>query len=257
MIQELRHINWIKFEKWSTTSFQTTILNRTLKYLRHNFAWDRLISRQTDNPWPSYSQDLNPPDYSLRGYLKESVCENNQQTVDIIRKEIRRIAQEMLNRVKGNLIGWVAAHTAAQCMKRTLYYLLKKYSKTLLILEWFIPKEFYKLPASDEKKSWRFSYFCKRYCRRKIGTFLWAFLYKAEIRKTINALRLTQKHNILFKKHVRFFLLHQHLQIFWYGSKLTNKYCKPWVGEYNLLRGWFAKAWAQKPTYVILFRFHF
>ena len=72
--------------------------NRTLEYLRHNFPWDRLISHQTDNPWPSYSEDLNPP----WGYLKDRVCENNPQTrEDIIRKEIRRIAQEMLNRVYG------------------------------------------------------------------------------------------------------------------------------------------------------------
>ena len=79
--------------------------NRALKYLRHNFPWDRLISRQTDNPWPSYSQDLNPPDYFLRGYLKDRVCENNPQTrEDIIRKEIRQIAQEMLNRVVDNFI---------------------------------------------------------------------------------------------------------------------------------------------------------
>ena len=33
-------------------------VNRTLEYLRYNFPWDRLILRQTDNPWPSYSQDL-------------------------------------------------------------------------------------------------------------------------------------------------------------------------------------------------------
>ena len=38
-------------------------LIRTLEYLRHNFPWDRLISRQTGNPWRSYSQDLNPSDY--------------------------------------------------------------------------------------------------------------------------------------------------------------------------------------------------
>ena len=31
---------------------------RTLKYLRHNFPWVRLILHQTDNPWPSCSQDL-------------------------------------------------------------------------------------------------------------------------------------------------------------------------------------------------------
>ena len=54
------------------------------------------------------------------GYLKDRVCENNPQTrEDIIRKEIRRIAQEMLNRVVDNFIVRVAAHTAAQCMERT------------------------------------------------------------------------------------------------------------------------------------------
>ena len=84
--------------------------NRTLEYLRHNFPWDRLILHQTDNPWPSYSQDLNPPDYFLRGYLKDRVCENNPQTrEDIIRKEIRRIPQEMLNRVVDNFNVQVAA----------------------------------------------------------------------------------------------------------------------------------------------------
>ena len=63
----------VLFEKWGTTSFQTTTLNRTLEYLRHNFPWDRLISRQTDSPWSSYSQDLNPSDHFLRGYLKDRV----------------------------------------------------------------------------------------------------------------------------------------------------------------------------------------
>ena len=85
-------------------------LNRTLKYLKHNFPWDRLISRQTDNPWPSYSQDLNPPDYFLRGYLKDRVCQNNPQTrEDIVRKEIRRIPQEMPKRVVDNFPVRVAA----------------------------------------------------------------------------------------------------------------------------------------------------
>ena len=46
-----------------------------------------------------------------------------------------------------------------------------------MILEWFTPKEFYKLPVSVEKKSWKFPYFCKSYCQRKIETFLWATLY--------------------------------------------------------------------------------
>ena len=84
--------------------------NRTLEYLRHNFPWDRLILRQTDNPWPSYSQDLNPPDYFLREYLKDRVCENNPQTrEDFIRRKIRRIPQEMLSRVVNNFNVRVAA----------------------------------------------------------------------------------------------------------------------------------------------------
>ena len=65
---------------------------------------------QTDNPGPSYSQDLNPPDYFLREYLKDRVCENNPQTrEDIIRKGIRWIPLEMLNRVMDNFNVGVAA----------------------------------------------------------------------------------------------------------------------------------------------------
>ena len=61
-------------------------------------------------PWPSYSQDLNPPDYSLRGYLEDQVCENNPWTrEDSIRREIRQISQEMLNRVVDNCNVRVAA----------------------------------------------------------------------------------------------------------------------------------------------------
>ena len=85
-------------------------LNRTLEYLRHKFLSDRLISHQKDNPWPFYSQDLNPPDYFLRAYLKDRICENNPQTrEDIIRREIRWILQEMHNRVVYNFNVRVAA----------------------------------------------------------------------------------------------------------------------------------------------------
>ena len=53
--------------------------NRTLEYLRHNFPWYRPISRQTDNPWPSYSQDLNLLVYFLRGYLSDRICGHHQK----------------------------------------------------------------------------------------------------------------------------------------------------------------------------------
>ena len=96
---------------FSQTEAPPHFSNRTLEYLRHNFPWDRLISCQTDNPWPSYSQDRNPPDYFLGGgeYLKDKVCEKNPQTrKDIIRREIRWIPQELLNGVVGNFNVWVA-----------------------------------------------------------------------------------------------------------------------------------------------------
>ena len=68
------------------------------------------ISRQTDNPWPSCSQDINLPNYFMRGYLKDRVCENNPHTrEEIIRKKIRQIAQEMLNRVVDKFIVQVVA----------------------------------------------------------------------------------------------------------------------------------------------------
>ena len=84
--------------------------NRPLEYLRYNFPWDRLISRQTGNSWPSYSQDLKPSDYFLRRYLQDRVYENNLQTrEDIIRKEVRRLPHKMLNRVVDNFNVRVAA----------------------------------------------------------------------------------------------------------------------------------------------------
>ena len=78
----------------------------------------------------------------------------------------------------------LCCHTAATVHGTKVVLITEKlYSKTLLILEWFPPKEFNKLPVTVEKKSWRsikswrFPYFCKRYCQRKMGTFLWATLY--------------------------------------------------------------------------------
>ena len=58
-------------------------------------------------PWPSYSQDLNSPDYFLRGYLLWKQSRQSRQ--DIIRKEIRRIAQEMLYRAVDSFIVPAAA----------------------------------------------------------------------------------------------------------------------------------------------------
>ena len=50
------------------------------------------------------------------------------------------------------------------------------------------------------------------------------------------------KNTMLIKKRVRYLLVYQHVQIFWYGSTLRNKYCKTWVRERTLLRSWFVKA---------------
>ena len=105
----LRYSNAL-LEKWGTTSFQTAIFNRTLEYLRRSFLWDRLISRQTDNPWSPIPKISTLLTSFWGGYLKDKVLKNNPQTrEDIIRKEIRWIAQEMLNRAVNNFIVWVAA----------------------------------------------------------------------------------------------------------------------------------------------------
>ena len=88
--------------------------------------------------------------------MKDRVCENNPKTrEDIIRKGIRWIPQEMLNRVMDNFnVGVAAVLSYSSAVHGTNIVLItEKYSKTLLILEWFPPKEFYKLPVSVKKKS--------------------------------------------------------------------------------------------------------
>ena len=47
-----------------------------------------------------------------------------------------------------------------------------------MVLKRFTQKKLYDFPASVEKKSWRFPYFCQSYRQRKIGTFLWTTLHK-------------------------------------------------------------------------------
>ena len=80
--------------------------NVSLEYLCRYFPGDRLISCRTDNRWSAHSPDLSPPDLFLWGYLKERVYDNNLQTIDAlkenIRREIRRIPREMLDRVINN-----------------------------------------------------------------------------------------------------------------------------------------------------------
>ena len=73
-------------------------------------------SRATSHGTGSFCIKLITPDHAFPkistcltifwgGFLKDRVCENNpQRREDIIRKEIRRIAQEMLNRVLDNFI---------------------------------------------------------------------------------------------------------------------------------------------------------
>ena len=104
--------------------------NRTLEYLRHNLPGGRLVLHQTDNPWSSYSQDLNPPNYFLRGYQKDRVCENNPQIREnIIRKKIGQIPQEMFNRVVDNFNVRVAAVLSYSSAVHGSYIVLKSIVK--------------------------------------------------------------------------------------------------------------------------------
>ena len=106
------------------------------------------------HPIPKISTHLFS-DQKKRG-LKDRVCENNPQTRDyIIRKEIRQMAQEMLNWVVNNFIVRAAVVLSYSSVLHgtNIVLILEKYNKSLLILEWFTPKEFYNLPGSVEKKS--------------------------------------------------------------------------------------------------------
>ena len=84
-------------------------LNRTLEYLRHNFPWERLISRQTNNPGHPICKISTHLTIFWGGTWKTRVCENNQTREDIIRRQIRWIPLEMLNRVVDNFNVQVAA----------------------------------------------------------------------------------------------------------------------------------------------------
>ena len=95
--------------------------NRTLEYLRHNLPWDRLILHQTDNPRPSYSQDLNPPNYFLRRYLKEFVKTIHRQERTSSEEKSdgfhKKCSIELWTILMFELL--LCCHTAAWCMERT------------------------------------------------------------------------------------------------------------------------------------------
>ena len=67
---------------------------------------DRLISRCGDVPWLPRSPELSMCDFFLWGYLKSRVYEGKPRTLEglkgAIRKQIRMINQELLERVEAN-----------------------------------------------------------------------------------------------------------------------------------------------------------
>jgi hypothetical protein len=77
----------------------------SMQFSREMFP-ERLISLRGDIPWPARSPDLTPCDFFLWGYLTAEVYKHrprNLQTLkEAIRTEIRRIPQEMLERVMRN-----------------------------------------------------------------------------------------------------------------------------------------------------------
>ena len=67
----------------------------------------RLLSRCINFSWPTYSPDLNTPDYFLWGCPKERIYDSNTQAVpalkDNVRRELRHILNGMVGRVIKNL----------------------------------------------------------------------------------------------------------------------------------------------------------
>ncbi|VEN59429.1 unnamed protein product [Callosobruchus maculatus] len=78
----------------------------TMALLREIFG-HRIISRNSDIPYPARSPDLTAPDFFLWGYLKERVYANKPRTLDQlkqnIRNEIRILNPQMLAAVMQNL----------------------------------------------------------------------------------------------------------------------------------------------------------
>ena len=97
--------------------------NRTLEYLRHNFPWDRLISRQTDNPWSTYSQDLNLTIFWGGTWKTVSVKTIHRQERTSSEKKSngfhKKCSIEMSTILMFELL--MCCRTAARCMEQTQY----------------------------------------------------------------------------------------------------------------------------------------
>ena len=102
---------------------QNTFSNRTLEYLKHNFPRDRLILRQTENPWPFYSQDLNPLTILWQGtwktkfvkiILRQERTASSEEKSDKFQK---KCSIELSTILMFELL--LCCHTAAQCMEPT------------------------------------------------------------------------------------------------------------------------------------------
>lgn len=78
---------------------------KTLDFLRKEFG-TRLLSRNTEFPWPPRSPDLSVCDFFLWGYLKQRVYANKPRTLDQLRaniwREIAEIKPAMLKKVYDN-----------------------------------------------------------------------------------------------------------------------------------------------------------
>ena len=85
--------------------------DRSLELLCLGFPGGRLLSRRINFSWPTYSSDLNTPDYFLWGCPKERIYDSNTQAVsalkDNVRREFRHILNGMVGRVIKNLNIWV------------------------------------------------------------------------------------------------------------------------------------------------------
>ena len=89
-----------------------TSKNESLAWLHQRFP-DRLISRRCDPQWSPHSPDLNPPDFYLWGYRKDSVYGNNPQTIPDLKAAIRAIPREECGRVIENF-----ARRIQMCLQR-------------------------------------------------------------------------------------------------------------------------------------------
>ena len=87
----MQHVN--RDEQWfMQDGANPHVSGKSLSWLHEHFG-ERLISRRTDTQWSPHSPDLNPCDFYLWGFLKDTIFKTHFKDVKTLKLAIRRAAK--------------------------------------------------------------------------------------------------------------------------------------------------------------------